>query len=93
MELHLKRLVNAHHRNNTSNINFINPMRILFCNARYERVRDMSKKSERISYLVGIRNAINQPDATESAPDVSNNYVYTKKKIQGVLATVDHLVA
>lgn len=67
-------------------------MRIIYCDARHERVI-MSKKSERISYLVGIRNAINQPDYTEIVPDVSNNYVYTKKKIQGVLATVDYLLS
>lgn len=53
----------------------------------------MSKKKERVSYLVGIRNAINQPDSTEIVPDVSNNYVYTKKKIQSVLKTIDHLLA
>jgi hypothetical protein len=50
----------------------------------------MSKKKERIKYLVGIRNAINKPDVQPIMPD---DYLYNKNTIKSVLKTIDHLLA
>ena len=50
----------------------------------------MSKKQERIKYLVGIRNAINNPDEQPINPD---DYLYNKDTIKRVIKTVDHLLA
>ena len=49
----------------------------------------MSKKSERIKYLVGIRNAINNPDEITIYPE---NCTYNKHTIDAVLKTIDHIL-
>jgi hypothetical protein len=48
----------------------------------------MSKKKQRISYLVGIRNEINN---TSTQPDV-DGFIYQKDKIKAIIATIDHLL-
>ena len=50
----------------------------------------MSKKKQRISYLVGIRNAINE---CEVLPEEPEKCTYDKTKMQSVLATVDRLLS
>ena len=50
----------------------------------------MSKKQERIKYLVGIRNAINKPDEQAINPE---DYLYNKNVIKSILKTVDHLLS
>jgi hypothetical protein len=51
----------------------------------------MSKKQERIKFLVGIRNAINEPEVSVDDND-KGNYTYKQNKIKSVLATIDHLL-
>lgn len=50
----------------------------------------MSKKSERIKYLVGVRNAINNPDEVTIYPE---NCIYNKNTIDAILKTIDHVLA
>jgi hypothetical protein len=49
---------------------------------------EMSKKRQRISYLVGIRNAINN---TSTQPDVKG-FIYSEGKIKAIIETLDHLL-
>ena len=50
----------------------------------------MSKKKERVQYLVGIRNAINNP--VEQSVD-EKACTYDKKVVVSLLKTLDHLLA
>lgn len=50
----------------------------------------MSKKKERIACLIGIRNTISSPDEQAINPD---DYLYNKKLIENVIASLDRLLA